>query len=695
MATGFRQGESGVPETVPARSRALVELAVWLRIVLVAAAILAVIGLPLNTPERLWTAVACGLVLFASATRDEPWRYAAACVVALTAVVLKAAVPHTQLEISENLYLPTADATFRDLPGAFRAALDAAFLAANPRERWCDPGEELKRRGLGQNRPLQASETYYQIQHCWRNAVLPRRTFAFTGDAFFGPSPEVRVVDRLEIDGLATRPIAAAYAFAATWYFWPENRNRIEPTWYLAITLPERLEGSRVCSRGRVYWESERVWSPSGAAESCREIGPAQVGTRVWAMDTQADPHLTLRLDRSAALVAWDLALRIALASALAAIVLLTLKPDWLRLGRAAAWCAGTTAFVALAAPAFFTHPLTPAAERDPLLYRGYGYDIAEAIAEGRWTDALRGGEDVYLFMPGMRYFRALELMLFGDTSYATLLAVALTVPVLWYLAWRVLERRRLAFLYLLLCLPILSRLCSLACKGYGEAVGFLALIAGICLFLNAMRRNGDDEMSGTGTARALMFWAAFALVSLGAWIRPNFALSVPALGFAYLRAVAPQLRWRTSALVLSGGLLLFAAALHNLYFDGHLTWFTVTVKGDSLRADLGDYAGMIGEWLAGAAGEHTTRVAHQLYGWVWPVRWGALLSVLYLLARPGWDPASVVSAVCLAMYFPFLFYFSVTRHIQTADALGVLCALATLQSAFAARRLRRASAAA
>jgi hypothetical protein len=672
LSTRFRQGEVALPA--------------WVRAALVGAAFLAAIGLPLNTLEKFWAALACGLILLASATKPEPWRYAAAAVLALAALALKAALPHTQVEIAHNVYLPTSSERYRALPAEFRSALDAAFLRANPRSGWCDPQEELRRRGLSGNRPLTTAETGFRIMHCWQNAILPDRPFAFEGDAFFLRPPESRVADRLAIDGPADARLSAAYSFDVAWYFWRENENRIAPVWYLAIKLPQSLIGSRLCSRGQVYWESENVWSTPGG-EACREVGAVHVGTRIWALDAGPDPTLKLRLDRSRALVGLDLALRAVLAAALAGLAWLTLELNWPRLGRAAAWCAASAVFVASAAPAFFTQPLTVATDHDALIYRGLGYDIAQAVAQGHWMDALRGGEDVFYFMPGMRYFRAVELILFGDTSFATLLVAGLLLPVLWHLALRVLDGHRgLAFFYVLACTPILARLTSLAAKGYGEAAGFLALISGLGLFLGTGR---PEE--GPTTARATALWAAFALVSIGAWIRPNFALVVGVLALIFLRMLAPGFRWRVSALVLSASLLVFAAVLHNLYFGDRLVWFVLTVRGESLRVDLADYAGMLGEWLSGSLGVHGIRVAHQLYGWVLPLRWLVLLAAFYLLLRrgPGWPPARLVAAVCLALYVPFLFYFSVTRHIQTADALGALCVLAVALEAFTAWRAR------
>jgi hypothetical protein len=674
---------------MPGRRLQLLQVA---RMPAIAAACLAVIGVPVDTPEKLAALIVVALLVLSSAPREGARRYAAAAAVVLVAVLARTLLPHTQIEASHNLYLPTEDAAarYRDVPAEFRAALDAAFLRANPSEAWCDPGEELKRRGIAAKRPLETAETYYSIAHCWRNAVLRPDAFAFTGDGFFRAQPHVRVLDRLDIDGLDDARIAALYAFDASWYFWRENSNRIAPAWYLALTLPEVLVGSRVCTRGFVYWASAASWSEPQEGETCREVRREDAGSRLWAFDVGSGPRLAVRLERKAGLFALDLTLRLVLVAALVAILWLTLRVDAARFIRLGFVTAASGALIAFVATDFFTQALTTAAERDPLVYRGHGYDIARSLAEGRWRDALRGGEDVFLFMPGMRYFRALELVLFGDTSYATLIVLLATLPLHWRLANLVLEgRRAFAVAYMALCLTIFARMFVWAVKGYSEAVGFFLLIAGVTVFLQSLTEQGRY-----GPAQAVRLWTAFLLVVLSAWIRPNFALVIGVMGLVTLRVHAAGLGWRTSLLILSPSLLIFAVALHNAYFGGRLVWFTETFKGDSLRVDLGDYAAMLAEWSRGTLGEKSARIAHQLAGWMLPLRWLVLAATGYLLARggPGWHPARVLALISLALYLPFLFYFSPSRHIQTADAVAILCGLAALRLGASTLRARTAA---
>jgi len=401
-------------------------------------------------------------------------------------------------------------------------------------------------------------------------------------------------------------------------------------------------------------------------------------GSRFWVFEVGSEARLAMRLEQSAWLLALDLTLQLVLVAALVAILWLTLRVDPARLSRLGVVTAAGGVVIALVAPDFFTHALTVVAERDPLVYRGLGYDIARSLVEGRWGDALQGGEDVFLFMPGMCYFRALELVLFGDTSYATLIVLLATLPLHWRLANLVLERRRaLAIAYMVFCLTIFARLFAWAVKGYSEAVGSFLLIAGVTVFLQTLV---EPRRYAPGDAAKLS--AAFLLLVFATWIRPNFALVIGVMGLVTLRVHAAGFGWRTSLVILSPSLLVFAVALHNAYFGGRIVWFAETLKGDSLRVDLGDYAAMLAEWLHGALGEKSARVAHQLAGWVLPLRWVLLAAMGYLLARggPGWRPARVLALISLALYLPFLFYFSPSRHIQSADAVTILCALAALR---------------
>ena len=59
----------------------------------------------------------------------------------------------------------------------------------------------------------------------------------------------------------------------------------------------------------------------------------------------------------------------------------------------------------------------------DGLLHYSHGVNIVQNFLKGEYLLSLRGGADVFYFMPGLRYFGALSKIFFGDTSHAYLIA--------------------------------------------------------------------------------------------------------------------------------------------------------------------------------------------------------------------------------------------------------------------------------
>ena len=81
----------------------------------------------------------------------------------------------------------------------------------------------------------------------------------------------------------------------------------------------------------------------------------------------------------------------------------------------------------------------------------------AHAVLEGRYAEAIRGGESVFYYQPGFRYIQAANLAFFGPSSAGAVLAAALVTVALLGLSRRFLPNGRDWPILLLWLLPILS----------------------------------------------------------------------------------------------------------------------------------------------------------------------------------------------------------------------------------------------
>jgi hypothetical protein len=203
----------------------------------------------------------------------------------------------------------------------------------------------------------------------------------------------------------------------------------------------------------------------------------------------------------------------------------------------------------------------------DGLTYEGFGRLIARNLLAGRWLEAFRGGESVYFFTPGLRYFRALELFVFGDTFLGYLSAM-LALPFLVFALFRrfLSVTWALAFILLFVFVPVGDFFGSTytlyvkdASRGYADPLAFVMLLAGLVVIVP---RPGELLRPAAAATAGLVF-------ALATFTRPNLTLAVGVtLAGASYFAVRGR-RFSTIAALGLGFTPILFSPLHNLVF-GH-----------------------------------------------------------------------------------------------------------------------------
>mgnify|MGYP003345084172 CR=1 FL=1 len=129
----------------------------------------------------------------------------------------------------------------------------------------------------------------------------------------------------------------------------------------------------------------------------------------------------------------------------------------------------------------------------DGLFYEGVGRQIAQYLRAGEWAKALEGGESVYFYGgPGLRYFRAIEQFMFGDTFYAYL-SLMLALPFVVFLAFRRFFSPRVAlgFTLMFIAIPVgalfgtsFFNYAKWAARGFADPAAAALFIGGFVLLL-------------------------------------------------------------------------------------------------------------------------------------------------------------------------------------------------------------------
>src|SRR5438876_4250631 len=162
----------------------------------------------------------------------------------------------------------------------------------------------------------------------------------------------------------------------------------------------------------------------------CRVLASQDTGRRIFGIAIKQGPPLSMRLEpsvkiRLAQLVEPALSL-VAVAAVLGFLVSWRARPSVLAIALIA-----ITLLVVLLNDASFIGGVRPFdAGDDGLVYDGFARDMLRQLIGGNIAGALEGGEKVFYFTPGLRYLRALEHLVFGET-YLGYLSLILLLPFL------------------------------------------------------------------------------------------------------------------------------------------------------------------------------------------------------------------------------------------------------------------------
>jgi hypothetical protein len=390
-----------------------------------------------------------------------------------------------------------------------------------------------------------------------------------------------------------------------------------------------------------------------------------------------------MRLEPTSQVKAWQFA-AMALPLIGAAVVLMLLVRPRLRRTILPFTFIAITLAVAVLNDASFVGGVRPFDSGDDgLVYDGYARVMLQHLLAGNVYEALRGVESVFYFTPGMRYLRAFEHVIFGE-SYLGYLAAMLLLPMLVFAVFRrfLPPRWALAMALTFAAIPVgvlfgtsLVLYVKWAARGFGDPAAFAAFLAAFVLLVGAAAADVRDRF-------ATAFWASL-LFALAVFVRPNLAPMTGLLLAGAGLAALWQAQWRRLAGMCVGFLPVFGMALHNRVYGGVLVLFTTTSEIAQSMPPR-DYVAAFVELLRlDFAGEHVMRALAQIGAWLagpseWlamvPLHLAALAVVVRIAVRRASDPWLRLTAVAvLAQHSVNLFFLPYPRSYYLTWLLTLL----------------------
>lgn len=673
-APGERVGEMSDSSERAARARVLRGSA------LLAIAV-ATLGLPVTGFVGFGLLVLAVLATLYGQISTSPARWIGAVLLALAGILIPHILPVPQIEEGFNAFVVKGpdEALERELPAPVFDFMMQRFTAQYPPRSWCNP----------------------EVHGCWRRGAVPKHAFAVSADAIYRQPEYSRTVSTVSLDHPTWWRAGFWNEIGYQWWGPASDLQRTEGRgtglldpgprlampYFVLYEFPADLVGSQLCWRGDVLWETAESEYSMMPDAGCRALMSTDVGRRVFGVSIDPARPLSMRLEAEwrawLATLAADLAPPIALAAILFVLVAGSPRPSVMPL----ALTATAVLVAAIVAPALFGGFLVHDGGDDGLTHEGYGRVVLARLLAGDLAGALRGNESVFYFMPGLRYARALERLLFGDTNLGYL-AVVLALPAL---AWR-LTRELLpaelsvpgAALFVATPLGVFMgssffQYVQQASRGYPDTLGYVLLLAGLGLLLPGRRAGGAGRS-----------FAAGLLLALAIIVRPNLAPAGAVLLMIETYRALVERRWPGWAGLSAGLSLVLLLPLHNWVFGQQFVAMTAAgwhpanlqappslyaaAAAELLRLDPGDAAHMllrhIEIWLRGPAGLPVLVPLHVA---------GVAMLLHVAAARRFGRPLRTLAAVALAQHAVLLFWQSGGRHAYLAWLLTSIADLAWL----------------
>lgn len=209
----------------------------------------------------------------------------------------------------------------------------------------------------------------------------------------------------------------------------------------------------------------------------------------------------------------------------------------------------------------------------DGLQHYSHGKDILENINNNNFLMALKGGEDIFYFMPGLRYFSALNNFLFGETTYGYLILTAF-LPYLFYKIFLKLTNKKVSiFIFMsFIFLPIFENMgfgyfnyVWQFARHHAETLAILFIVYSLYLLLSQ-----DDDAKIQQPIYLIGIFLSFSV-----FLRPNFFPTSLILLFCSLYFLINKKDFLNLINVLLGYSLIFLPFIHNIYFGNSTFFFT------------------------------------------------------------------------------------------------------------------------
>ena len=264
---------------------------------------------------------------------------------------------------------------------------------------------------------------------CWRNYTpnSDENIFLKSDDWSFKKKLYSRITNNISIDDLTSARIGKSNSPNYNFYKYESEKDEIERDYmpfFLMYKIPKNLLNSSICWTGNTFWEEKNnnYIHKKNIKYECKKISSNNINKKIYAVNLGNKETFKIKLKKTYKLHfinSLDIIFSIAF---IFFIYLLNFQFNYKIFFYSLIYFISYLLLLYYQNQALiFGFDIFPGG-MDGMVHISFGSKIFEDINNFEFSEAFRGSESVYYFLPGLRYFWALNKFIFGDTFYGYLL---------------------------------------------------------------------------------------------------------------------------------------------------------------------------------------------------------------------------------------------------------------------------------
>ena len=523
---------------------------------------------------------------------------------------------------------------------------------------------------------------------CWKSYKPNKDTdpiFAISSNWSLNEIKYSRIVKNIKVSNLTSVKIGISNHPKLSFYQTSEDEvndiERDDMPFFVMYEIPKLLIDSFFCWKGNVFWEKnvDNFVLKSNKTYECLKIKKSDFGKKIYAVSLGSKNELIFDLKKNNFL---KLSENLELLSAFFAIFLILILNTKFNYRIYLFSSIYLSSYILLLffinKELFYGFDILPGG-MDGITNWNYGTEIYKNLIKFNFNNAFEGGEPVFYFLPGLRYFWAISRFIFGESFYGYLLVPFFYTGIIFYIFKNIVGIRwalTITFINFFsnafdgYALPNM-KLINHINVGHAEPLAILLILTCLLIFIMTIKEKINS------ISKFYSFLLGFFLF-LSVSLRPDYLPSAIVMISAIIIYCFFYINKFTFAIFTIIGFSFFLLIpLHNYYYSNQIVLITSNHPliynpgiSDNTGVPIRIYFNVFFDLIQLKYNENLKNISNQVIKWIRPEQYHYMISIiitLFLLVRSKEFFIKIICLLALSQHTVLLIFIPQHRYAYLA----------------------------